>query len=146
MKIEYDVKKDGTWDVFFDSESEALLDCDVKLGTGYGDETKDFVKVKETRRYEIRLIFGDGDRMDLESWIEPMINNGFIFYRKSGDDALAGLSLSNVTKFWVIAYDIPILRNRITGVDPLWNPRNNKKQIHYIYKYGERQVDKFWHF
>lgn len=146
MSQEYDIKKDGTWDVFFSSESEALLDCDVKLGAGYGDETKDFVKVKETRRYEIRLIFKDGDRMDLESYIEPKLSNGFIFYRKPGDDPLAGLSLSDVTKFWVTAYNAPILRRRVTGVDPLWDPMNNKKQIHYIYKYGEKVVDKFWHF
>lgn len=146
MSREYDIKKDGTWDVFFGSESEALLDCDIKLGTGYGDETKDFVKVKKVRRYEIRLIFGDGDRMDIESCIQPHLYDGFIFYRKPGEDTLTGLSLSNVTKFWVTAYDVPILRKRVTGVDPIWNPGNDKKQIHYIYKYGERQVDKFWHF
>lgn len=146
MKIEHDIKKDGTWDVFFSSESEALLDCDVKLGTGYGDETNDFVKAKETRRYEIRLIFKDGDRMDLISYVEPKLSNGFVLYRKPEDDAFAGLSLSDVTKFWVTAYDVPILRKRVTGVDPIWNPGNDKKQIHYIYKYGEKVVHRSWHF
>lgn len=146
MSREYDVKKDGTWDVFFGSESEALLDCDVKLGTGYGDETKDFVKVKETRRYEIQLIFEDGDRMDIESCIQPHLHDGFIFYRNPRENALTGRSIGGVTELWITAYDLPILRKRVTGVDELWNPMNDKKQIHYIYKYGERQVDKFWHF
>lgn len=146
MKIEHDVKKDGTWDVFFSSESEALLDCDVKLGTGYGDETKDFVMVKEVRRYELEFLLKELGRVEIESWIEPVIDNGFIFYRKPDGESLTGLSLDLVTKFWVTAYDVPILRKRITGVDPIWDPMNNKKQIHYIYKYGEKVVDKFWHF
>lgn len=146
MSREYDIKKDGTWDVFFGSESEALLDCDIKLGTGYGDEAKDFVKVKEVRRYELLFLAKELGRVETESWIEPMIDNGFIFYRKPDSESLTGMSLDIVTTFWVTAYDVPILRKRITGVDPLWNPMNDKKQIHYIYKYGERQVDKFWHF
>ena len=124
MKRVVSRNEDGTWDVIFDSMSEALLDCDIKLGN-YGDETKEFTRIKTKRRYEIDLVVREqrGEKytthsVKLVSVIEPYIVGKFIFYRPQSDTShsVTGFPLRDVVSIKASAYIVPIERKLVKEI------------------------------
>ena len=141
---------DGTWDVIFDSPSEALLDCDIKLGN-YGDETKEFTRIKTKRRYEIYLLVKEqrGEKhsthsVRLVSVIEPYIVGRFIFYRLQEDvsHSVTGFPLRDVTSITASAYIVPIERKLVKEINH--KLFIDEDDIHYIYREGELILDDEW--
>ena len=150
MKRVVSRNEDGTWDVIFDSMSEALLDCDIKLGN-YGDETKEFTRIKTKRRYEMDLVVREqrGEKytthsVKLVSVIEPYIVGKFIFYRPQSDTShsVTGFPLRDVASITATAYLVPIERLLVKTVNPMMVI--NEDDIHYIYREGELILDDEW--
>lgn len=150
MKRVVSRNEDGTWDVIFDSMSEALLDCDIKLGN-YGDETKEFTRIKTKQRYKMDLVVREqrGEKctthsVKLVSVIEPYIVGKFIFYRPQSDTShsVTGFPLRDVVSIKASAYIVPIERMLVKTVNPLMLIDEN--DIHYIYREGELILDDEW--
>ena len=150
MKRVISRNNDGTWDVLVDSMSEALLDCDLKLGN-YGDETKEFTRIKTKRRYEITLVVSEqrGEKHStrsvyLMSVIEPYIVGEFIFYRLKDDPShsVTGFPLRDVTSITASALIVPIERQLVKTVNPML--LINKDDIHYVYREGDLILDDKW--
>ena len=150
MKRVVSRNEDGTWDVIFDSMSEALLDCDIKLGN-YGDETKEFTRIKTKRRYEIDLVVREqrGEKytthsVKLVSVIEPYIVGKFIFYRPQSDTShsVTGFPLRDVVSIKASAYIVPIERKLVKEINH--KLFIDEDDIHYIYREGELILDDEW--